>query len=197
MRIIVGLRNPGKEYVATRHNVGAEAVTVLAESHGASWRRRPLRLRSETATLRVGCWRVLLGLPLRMMNVSGGPVSYLVRYHRVAVEDLLVLHDDIDLPFGRLRFRPGGGAGGHNGVKSVARGLGSDRFWRLKVGVGRPPSGMDPADYVLKRFRRSERAVIDQTVGKAAELVELWVDDPLAARQAAGEWRAEAEGVSR
>ena len=189
MRIVVGLRNPGREYAATRHNVGAEAVTALGMSHGATWRRRPLRSRCETSTLRLGGRRVLLGLPLRMMNVSGGPVGYLVRYNRCAAEDLLVIHDDIDLPFGRLRFRPGGGAGGHNGVKSVAKALGSDGFWRLKIGVGRPPSGMDPAAYVLKRFRRTERDVIDQAVDKAAELAELWVEDPLAARQSAGEWK--------
>ena len=189
MRIMVGLRNPGREYAATRHNVGAEAVAVLGMSHGAPWKRRPLRARCETATLRIGGRRVLLGMPLRMMNVSGGPVSYLVRYNRAATEDLLVIHDDIDLPFGRLRFRPGGGAGGHNGVKSVAKALGSDRFWRLKIGVGRPPTGMDPAAYVLKRFHRTERDVIDQAIEKAADLAELWVQDPLAARQAAGEWR--------
>ncbi|MDE0232227.1 MAG: aminoacyl-tRNA hydrolase [bacterium] len=189
MRIVVGLRNPGREYAATRHNVGAEAVIALGMSHGASWRRRPLRARCETATLRIDGRRVLLGIPLRMMNVSGGPVSYLVRYNRAKAEDLLVIHDDIDLPFGRLRFRPGGGAGGHNGVKSVARALGSDTFWRLKIGVGRPPSGMDPAAYVLKRFRRTERDVIDQAVEKASEMAELWVQDPLAARQTAGEWR--------
>lgn len=189
MRIIVGLRNPGRQYQATRHNVGAEAVTALGISHGSSWRRRPLRSRCETATLRIGSRRVLLGMPLRMMNVSGGPVSYLVRYNRGAPEDLLVIHDDIDLPFGRLRFRPGGSAGGHNGVKSVAKALGSEGFWRLKIGVGRPPSGMDPADYVLKRFRRTERDIIDQAVERASELAELWAQDPPAARQAAGEWR--------
>ena len=192
MRIIVGLRNPGREYAATRHNVGAEAVAALGMSRGASWRRRPLRARCETATVRVGSRRVLLGMPLRMMNVSGGPVSYLVRYNRAAAEDLLVIHDDIDLPFGRLRFRPSGSAGGHNGVKSVAKALGSEGFWRLKIGVGRPPSGMDPAAYVLKRFRRTERDVIDQVVEKAADLAELWVQDPLAARQTAGEWRPSA-----
>ena len=189
MRIIVGLRNPGREYASTRHNVGAEAVASLAESHQASWRRRPLRSRSETAGVRVGGQRVLLGLPLRMMNVSGGPVGYLVKYNRAAVEDLLVVHDDIDLPFGRLRVRSGGGAGGHNGIKSVVKALGSDGFWRLKIGVGRPPSGMDPADYVLKRFRSAERSTIAQAVEMAAEVAELWIQDPRAARQSAGEWR--------
>ena len=189
MRVIVGLRNPGAEYSATRHNIGAEAVANLASSHEAGWRRRPLRARCETAGLRVGNRRVLLGLPLRMMNVIGGSVSYLVKYHRVDHEDLLIVHDDIDLPFGRLRVRAGGGSGGHNGVKSVARSLGSPGFWRLKIGVGRPPGGMDPANYVLRRFRSSERGVIDQSVERAAELAELWVTDPLAARQSAGEWR--------
>ena len=185
----MGLRNPGGEYLGTRHNVGAKAVLTLGDSHDVSWRRRPLRARCETAEIRIGRLRVLLGLPLRMMNLSGGSVSYLVRYHRLEVGGLLLVHDDIDLPFGRLRIRPGGGAGGHNGVKSVAKALGSPDFWRLKVGVGRPPTGMDPADYVLKRFRAAERGVIDQAVEGAAELAELWARDPGAARQSAGEWK--------
>ncbi|MCQ3805213.1 MAG: aminoacyl-tRNA hydrolase [bacterium] len=192
MRVIVGLRNPGAEYLATRHNIGAEAVANLASVYGVGWRRRPLRARCETAGLRVGNQRVLLGLPLRMMNVTGGSVSYLVKYHRVDHEDLLIVHDDIDLPFGRLRIRAGGGSGGHNGVKSVAKALGSPDFWRLKIGVGRPPRGMDPANYVLKRFRSSERRVIDQSVEGAAELAELWTKDPRGARQSAGEWRPSA-----
>ena len=135
MRIIVGLRNPGREYAGTRHNVGAEAVSALGRSHGASWRRRPLRSRSETATLRLGRRRVLLGMPLRMMNVSGGPVSYLVRYNRAAAEDLLVIHDDIDLPFARLRFRPGGGGtprvrdGAVPGAAGARRARAAGRAW--------------------------------------------------------------------
>lgn len=189
MRIIIGLRNPGEKYRATRHNVGAEAVSILGASHQVSWRRRPLRSRCETAGLRLGGHRVLLGLPLRMMNLSGASVSYLVKYHRTPVEEVLVVHDDIDLPFGRLRVRSGGGAGGHNGVKSVVRALGSPEFWRLKIGVGRPPSGRDPAEYVLKRFRSAERDTIDRTVEKAAELAAVWVEDPPAARQSAGEWK--------
>ncbi len=189
MRIIIGLRNPGETYRATRHNVGAEVVCILGESHQASWRRRPLRARCETAGVRLGRQNVMLGLPIRMMNLSGASVGYLVKYHQTPVEEVLVVHDDIDLPFGRLRIRSGGGAGGHNGVKSVARALGSPDFWRLKIGVGRPPSGLDPADYVLKRFRASERDTVDRAVEKAAELAELWAKDSRAARQAAGEWK--------
>ena len=192
MRAIVGLRNPGAQYSATRHNIGAQAVEILASSHNVGWRRRPLRARCETAGVRVGKVRVLLGLPLRLMNVSGGSVGYLMRYHRIGPEELLIVHDDIDLPFGRLRVRFGGGAGGHNGVKSVSKALGSPGFWRLKIGVGRPPSGMDPAAFVLKRFRSSERDVIDRAVEEAAQLAEVWVEDPLAARQTAGEWKPSA-----
>ena len=188
MQVVVGLRNPGAEYSATRHNVGARAVKVLAAHHQARWKRRPLRARCETAQIRVANHSVLLGLPLRMMNVSGESVGYLMRYHRVGVDRLLLIHDDIDLPFGRLRVRPGGGAGGHNGVKSVAKSLGEPGFWRLKIGLGRPPSRMDPADYVLRRFRSAERDAIDRTVERAADLAELWVGDPLTARQLAGEW---------
>lgn len=189
MQIIIGLRNPGSEYSATRHNTGARAVEIVASSDQARWKRRPLRARCETVQVRIGNRRVLLGLPLRMMNASGASVAYLMNYHRVATEDLLVIHDDIDLPFGRLRVRSGGGAGGHNGVKSVARSLGDSGFWRLKIGLGRPPSGMDPAAYVLKRFRSGERDVMDRVVEGAAELAELWVRDPRASRQSAGEWR--------
>lgn len=189
MQIVVGLRNPGADYLATRHNVGAQAVEILASSHRVRWKKRPLRARCETAQVRVGNRRVLLGLPLRMMNVSGGSVGYLMKYHRVAVERLLLVHDDIDLPFGKLRVRSGGGAGGHNGVKSVTRALGDSGFWRLKIGLGRPPSGMDPATYVLKRFRSGERHVIDRSLDEAAHLAELWIEDPLAARQSAGEWK--------
>jgi len=103
-----------------------------------------------------------------------------------------VVHDDIDLPCGRLGLRPGGSGGGHNGGKWVAGALGSEGFWRLKSGVGRPPSGMDAAAYVLKPCRRTERDVIDQAVERASDLAEMWVQDPLAARQAAGEWRPRA-----
>lgn len=190
MQVIVGLRNPGAEYSATRHNVGARAVRILAASHQVRWKKRPLRARCETAQIRVDNQSVLLGLPLRMMNVSGESVGYLMKYHRVGVGRLLLVHDDIDLPFGRLRVRSGGGAGGHNGVKSVARAVGGSGFWRLKVGLGRPPTGMDPAAYVLKRFRSGERDVMDRAVDEAAHLAELWVRDPLAARQAAGEWNS-------
>lgn len=189
MPILIGLRNPGPRYRATRHNVGAAAVTILGEAHQVSWRRRPLRARCETAGLRLEAQRVILGLPLRMMNLSGASVASLAAYHRTGAEELLVVHDDIDLSFGRLRVRPGGGTGGHNGVKSVARALGTGDFWRLKIGVGRPPSGQDPAHYVLKRFRAHERDTIDQAVERAAELAEMWVGDPHAARQAAGEWK--------
>ena len=189
VRVVVGLRNPGEKYRATRHNVGAEVVALLAQPHGVSWRRRPLRSRCETADLRLGRQRVILGLPLRLMNLSGLSVANLVKYHRVPAEGLLVVHDDIDLPFGRLRIRSGGGAGGHNGVKSVARALGSPDFWRLKIGVGRPPSGLDPADYVLRRFRSTERDTIDRVVEYAAELAAEWVESPQSARQSAGEWK--------
>ena len=151
MRTIVGLRNPGREYEATRHNVGAQAVTALAESHQASWRRRPMRSRSETAEVRIGGERVLLSLPLRMMNVSGGPVSYVMKYHRVALGELLVVHDDIDLPFGRLRVRSGGSAGGHNGVKSVAKALGNPGFLATQDRGG-PPS----VSYGPRRLRFEE-----------------------------------------
>ena len=116
-------------------------------------------------------------MPRVFMNESGRAVVPLVRYYRVPGERLLVVHDDIDLPFGKLRAQRGGGHGGHNGVRSVARMLGDADFWRLKVGVGRPPGRMNPADYVLKRFTAAEQPEIDVTVQYAADLIEQFITD--------------------
>ncbi len=122
------------------------------------------------------------------MNESGNPVRRLAGYYKVDFNDVLVVHDDIDLPFGKLRVQEGGGAGGHNGVGSVARSLGSQDFWRLKVGVGRPPGRMDPADFVLKRFGKTERSDVDLMVVAGAEILETFVrSGGEAAMQHAGE----------
>lgn len=112
-----------------------------------------------------------LALPTTYMNESGGPVSGLVKYYSVEPDQLVVVHDDIDLPFGRLRFQFDRGPGGHNGVASVVKSLGSRGFWRLKIGVGRPPSRMDPADYVLKRFATTERGDVESMIVEAADVL--------------------------
>lgn len=130
--------------------------------------------------------RAMLALPMTFMNESGRPVHSLVKYFKP--ERLLVVHDDIDLPFGKLRLHEGRGAGGHNGVASIQRTLGDTGFWRLKIGVGRPPGRMDPADFVLRRFTKQEQPDIDLVVVEAADVVRSFAEDGAeSARQMAGE----------
>ncbi len=119
------------------------------------------------------------------MNDSGSAVVSLISYFKADVGDLLVIHDDIDLPFGRLRLQVGGGSGGHNGIRSLERSLGTKEFSRLKVGVGRPPGSMDPADFVLRAFSKAERPEADLMVADAADVVDLWVTDRVKAQELA------------
>lgn len=187
MRVLVGLRNPGPDYEGTRHNVGFEVVETLAERWGGSWRRGRGRTRSDLVEVRAGPERVVLVAPLTYMNESGQAVQSVLRFYKVEARDLLVFHDDIDLPFARLRIQEGGGTGGHNGLRSMEKALGTRDFWRLKVGVGRPPGRMDPAAYVLRRFAKAERTEVDLLVQDAADAAEAWLTDVEAARRIAGE----------
>ncbi len=185
MRLVVGLRNPGSDYEGTRHNVGFEVVERVAESRGESWARGPTRIAGMLAVLGAGPERTILAAPLSLMNESGGPVRRILDYYSLASEDLLIVHDDIDLPFGRLRIQEGGGNGGHNGIRSVEKSLGSGEFTRLKVGVGRPPGSMDPADFVLRRFSKAEREEVDLLVEDAADVIERWLTDRASAQEMA------------
>lgn len=184
--LIVGLRNPGANYEGTRHNVGGEVIEILAG--GEPFKRAPRRILAEIATVDVDHRRAVLAMPITFMNESGGPVSALVKYYKTAANDLVLVHDDIDLPFGKLRFQGGRGSGGHNGVSSVMRSLGSREVWRLKVGVGRPPGRMDPADFVLRAFTKAERPDMDLVVPAAADVLRSFLSSGAdAARQEAGE----------
>lgn len=185
VKLVVGLRNPGAEYEGTRHNVGIEVLAVLGVRHGARFKRGPLRVRCELADVRIGSERAWLAAPVSFMNESGGPIKAALDYHKIGIDDLLVLHDDIDLPFGRLRLQEGGGAGGHNGLKSLEKSLGTREFSRLKIGVGRPPGSHDPADFVLSRFSKVEREEVDLQVEDAADVVEMWLSDPRKAQEMA------------
>lgn len=178
MRIIVGLWNPEPRYAGTRHNVGAEVVQTLAERWGLRLKRRARRVKAHVARGEVGEVDTVLALPNVSMNVSGPATAAVLRTFGASVEDLLIVHDDIDLPFGRLRLHRGRGAGGHNGVRSVVAFVGSRDFYRLKLGVGRPPGTMDPAEYVLRRFDRTERPEVDRLVEDAADVVERFLVDP-------------------
>ncbi|MGB5169493.1 MAG: aminoacyl-tRNA hydrolase [Acidimicrobiia bacterium] len=185
-KLIVGLRNPGSRYDGTRHNVGAEVVEAV--SPDLKFKRARLGIRADVASLRIGDTRTVLALPRTFMNECGQAIAPLFRYERVDGDRLLVVHDDIDLPFAKLKVQFGGGAGGHNGIRSIVNSLGTNEFWRLKVGVGRPPDRVDPADFVLNRFAKVERASVDDAVIRSLRVVEAFaVDGGEAARQTAGE----------
>ena len=185
MRVVVGLRNPGPDYEGSRHNVGAEVVERVLDRADAPPGKAPSRISGLIAQTGVGEDRTLYLLPFTFMNESGRAVRSLLDYYKVPPEDLLVIHDDIDLPFGRLRLQVAGGSGGHNGIRSLEKALGTKEFSRLKVGVGRPPGSQDPADYVLRSFSRSERSEVDLIVEDAADVVERWADDRARAQELA------------
>lgn len=177
MRVVVGLRNPGPDYEGTRHNVGAEVVERFLERSGESPGRAPSRISGLIAQTGTGEGRTLFLLPFTYMNENGRVIRSALDYYKVLPQDLLVVHDDIDLPFGRLRLQVGGGSGGHNGIRSVEGSLGTKDFSRLKIGVGRPPGSQDPADYVLRTFSKSERTDVDVIVEDASDVVERWLAD--------------------
>jgi len=181
--LLIGLRNPGARYAGTRHNIGADAIQVVADRLGASFRSAPKAIPAVTADGRFGEVRVRLAMPTTFMNESGQAVGPLLRYFDPP--SFIVAHDDIDLAFGTMRVHFGRGSGGHNGIKSMVGSGGSAEFWRLRVGVGRPPGRMDPADFVLHRFDDSEDSEI--LIQEAADvLVAFATGGEEAARQAAG-----------
>ena len=183
--LVVGLRNPGPDYEGTRHNAGYEVVARVLQRQGARLGRAPTRVRAQIARVGAGGDRFLVAAPVTYMNDSGRAVRSLLDYFGLSIEDMLVVHDDIDLPFGRLRVQIGGGSGGNNGVRSIERALGTNEFSRLKLGVGRPPGEMDPADYVLRPFSKTERGEVEVIFEDAADVVEQWLSDPVKAQERA------------
>ena len=179
MKLIVGLGNPGRRYRGTRHNVGWEVLARLADRAGI--RVNEDEGFAEVGRGAIGSQRVLLVRPVTYMNVSGEAVRDLRRRHRVRPADILIIVDDIDLPLGRLRLRAGGSAGGHNGLKSVIEALGTTEFPRLRVGIGRPPLGVDPAEFVLTRFTDGEAATVQESLTRAVEAVEMAVTEGVGA----------------
>jgi PTH1 family peptidyl-tRNA hydrolase len=167
VKIIAGLGNPGVRYQWTRHNVGFKALDRLAELRNIIIATK--RLKSVYGRGRIDSQEVLLVKPLTFMNLSGEAVKRVVDFFGASQEDLIVVHDDLDLPLGRLRFKQKGGDGGHQGIRSIVESLGSNTFLRLKIGIGRPPQGMDPADYVLQTLNKSERVEFNEAASWAAE----------------------------
>jgi PTH1 family peptidyl-tRNA hydrolase len=177
--LIVGLGNPGPRYAGTRHNIGRDAVEGLGRRHGVALSTS--RFNARYGLGRIGEARVGLAEPLTFMNLSGQAVAPLARFFKVAPAAILLLCDDMDLPLGTLRLRPGGGSGGHNGVASVCASLGTRDIPRLRLGVGRPPPGWDAADYVLARFGAAERDTAIVMAERAADAAEAVVHDGLEA----------------
>ena len=169
--LVVGLGNPGAEYARTRHNVGAEVVELLARRHDGRLRRGKERARSDE--VRVDGARVALAIPEQWMNDSGDAVRRLVRRYGVEPEQLVVVHDELDLPVATLRVKAGGGLAGHNGLRSITSHLHTDAFNRVRIGVGKPTAKERGADHVLSGFSKRDRAEIDVTIEHAADAVEL------------------------
>jgi PTH1 family peptidyl-tRNA hydrolase len=174
--LVVGLGNPGDEYAKTRHNVGAEAVELLARRHGAKLRKAK-KERALVAEIRIGASSVALAIPLTYMNDSGQAVQALARRFGVEAGQIVIVHDELDLPVAVLRVKDGGGLAGHNGLRSVKQHLHDDRFLRVRIGVSKPRSKEHGADHVLNRFSKRERAEVDVTVEQAADAVEAIVAD--------------------
>jgi PTH1 family peptidyl-tRNA hydrolase len=180
--LVVGLGNPGKEYVGSRHNVGFEVVELLARRHGGSLAKS--RERALATEVRIDGCRVALAEPTTYMNLSGEAVAPLVRRHGIEdPERLVIVQDELDLPVGVVRVKVGGGLAGHNGLRSIKAHLHTDAFVRVRIGVGKPPSKEHGADHVLRRVGKADRQALDVAVEEAADAVELIVrEGPEAAR---------------
>ena len=181
--LIVGLGNPGPRYELTRHNVGQLVLDELAARRGESFKAHKANARVAETWLRPGGAKLILAKPNTFMNVSGGPVAGLAKFYGVEPEHVVIVHDELDIPFDTIKLKTGGGHGGHNGVRDVAKALDSGDFARVRVGIGRPPGRQDPADWVLDPFGAVERKNLPILLGDAADAVEQLVEEGLLAAQ--------------
>ena len=180
--LVVGLGNPGREYAGHRHNVGFMVADLLASRLGAKFGRSK-RAHAEVAEGRLanqrgqigGGPKLILAKPLTYMNLSGAPVSQLVQFFKVPVDNVLAVHDELDVPYGQVRAKRGGGEGGHNGLRSMSKSLGTKEYARVRFGIGRPPGRQDPADFVLSDFTAAERKELEFLVDRAADVAEAVV----------------------
>ncbi|GAA4414817.1 aminoacyl-tRNA hydrolase [Actinokineospora soli] len=179
--VVVGLGNPGPRYEGNRHNIGFLVVDELAARVGGKLKAH--KSGAEVLEGRLAGHRVVLAKPRSFMNVSGGPVSSVVKFYKPPLEQLVVVHDELDLPFGQIRLKVGGGENGHNGLRSISKSLGTREYTRVRFGIGRPPGRMDPADYVLKDFSPTERKELAFEVDRCADAVEALVEQGLIAAQ--------------
>lgn len=178
--MIVGLGNPGPKYAQTRHNIGFMALERLARRHRITLGSEKFKARVETGF--VDRQKVVLVQPIDFMNRSGGPVSKAANYYEVSPDEIIVMHDDVDLEPGQLKLKAGGGHGGHNGLRDIAQKLGSRDFLRVRLGVGRPEHG-DVRSHVLGKFQSDEQALVDDLVEEACDAVEMILDEGISAAQ--------------
>ncbi|CAL9511038.1 Peptidyl-tRNA hydrolase [Streptomyces sp. enrichment culture] len=174
--LIAGLGNPGPQYAGNRHNVGFMVADLLADRIGARFKAH--KSRAMVAEGRLAGHRVVLAKPMTYMNVSGGPTGALSAFYKIPAEHVIAIHDELDIDYGVLRLKRGGGDNGHNGLKSLTATLGRD-YYRVRFGVGRPPGRMDVAAFVLKDFSSTERKELDYFVDRAADAVESLITDGL------------------
>jgi PTH1 family peptidyl-tRNA hydrolase len=181
MKLICGLGNPGREYERNRHNIGFMVVEAMLPRARAELNQEKFQAKVGQGTL--GGERILFVEPQTYMNLSGRSLAEAARFYKVAVEDILVIHDELDLPFGRLQLKAGGGTGGHNGLKSSVQSLGADGFIRLRFGIGKPegPNAKERvAGYVLSNFDDGERRQLEELIGRASDMAETWAREGLA-----------------
>lgn len=181
--LVVGLGNPGPQYERTRHNVGQMVVDALAVRLGARFTMHKAGARVAEGWLRPGADKLVLAKLNCFMNVSGGPVAALANFYRIDPEHVIIVHDELDIPFDAVRLKVGGGHGGHNGVRDIAKALDTPAFARVRVGIGRPPGQQDPADWVLAAFNATQRETLPNLLADAADAVESIVEDGLLAAQ--------------
>jgi PTH1 family peptidyl-tRNA hydrolase len=183
--LVVGLGNPGAQYAGNRHNVGHLVLDVLAARCAARFAKHP-RAQAVVSAARLGALpgiRVVLAQPTTYMNVSGGPVAGLATYYGIEPARIVVVHDEVDIPFDTIRLKADGGEGGHNGLRDISKALGTRDYVRVRVGVGRPPGRMDTADYVLRDFSAAERKELPLLLDDAADAAELVITAGLLAAQ--------------
>lgn len=174
MKLIVGLGNPGKDYIYSRHNIGFLVIKALAKIHGALLRRE-IATFSLNAKDKIRGQNVILAIPLTFMNLSGIAVSALLKKYKIDLGNLLVICDDLDLEFGRVKIRVSGSSGGHLGLRSIIDSLECQNFCRLRLGIGRPKNDIEPAEYVLSAFSKKEKREIKEIEAKAVSCCQVWV----------------------
>ncbi|MDD5045178.1 MAG: aminoacyl-tRNA hydrolase [Candidatus Omnitrophica bacterium] len=176
MKLIVGLGNPGSAYVNTRHNIGSSVVLSLSKEHRIALKRDRISSCFAGRGL-IENKETVLAIPLTYMNLSGKAVSSLIKKYKIKPQDILIIADDLDLEFGRIKVKPRGSSAGHRGIASVIESLGSDEFCRLRLGIGRPSAKEDAADFVLSKFNRSEAKLMDEFISQAMDSSRMWLAD--------------------